>query len=321
MSRSVPVSIGLLGSKPYELNARRLVYEGLFILLLATILTVLALVLWPSVAPLVVALIVAPLVYLLCHYPRGLSWALPRRRHHLHSVAVCFIGAFLFATAVMSVVGEPTQIASAETLKLVLATACGAFAFLYAAVKIGTPTHVGIVVDCEAVSNRRQFKGANGNSNVLSYGELKKRLDKGEKTEQILHGATAEVDSEEEKTLVNRMNDIGLLCCRSAPGIWPDHFEVSQEGSVVWYLFGKPGTRVTILFDQGFDPFAPSAKRNGNPSWFTGVVPAIGAPIPGFILAGPIVNPGRGAYRMIVDYPNGRSVERLVHGAGAQRRG
>jgi hypothetical protein len=42
-------------------------------------------------------------------------------------------------------------------------------------------------------------------------------------------------------------DDLGLfrdpLFVKENFGVWPEHFEVSQEGSIAWYINGPPGTK------------------------------------------------------------------------------
>ena len=83
-----------------------------------------------------IALVVAIIVYLLLD--RFFFWSLPRRHHFLPGILVTFTGALLFILAARQFVpGDPF---SAPVLaRFAAAAASGAFLFLYAAVKIGTP--------------------------------------------------------------------------------------------------------------------------------------------------------------------------------------
>jgi hypothetical protein len=67
----------------------------------------------------------------------GFRWTLPRRRRHVPSIAVCFLGALLFSLTTRDPEGE-------RMLAAFVASAIGTF--LFVAVKSGVPTHVGILV-------------------------------------------------------------------------------------------------------------------------------------------------------------------------------
>ncbi len=206
-------------------------------------------------------------------------WALPRRSRDIPSLAVCFLGALLVALAT----GDREGDANAVT---VVAAAAGAFAFLFTAVKTGVPAHVGILVNTESVS-------AHWNDGVpdVARGNL----------------------------VAERMRELHLFhkpeFVDGRFGVWPEHFEISQEGSVVWYVKGLPGTRVTIRFDQGYDPFS---QPGGAPSQFVALVPDIGL---GMTAAGPAIQPGRGVYSVIVERPGAPPVPFVVEGGGSQTKG
>jgi hypothetical protein len=167
-----------------------------------------------------------------------------------------------------------------------VAAAIGAFGFLLAAVKSGTPTHVGILVNADSVS---------------------------------AHSKDGVADVERGRRVAGRMFDLGSFFDRGFVdrnfGVWPEHFEISQEGSIAWYIRGKPGTKATIRFDRGFDPFS---EPNGEPSVYEAVVPAAG---PGIAVAGPVVSPGRGAYSIEIETPGQAARHFIVHGGGSQRKG
>lgn len=205
-------------------------------------------------------------------------WTLPRRRRHVPSIAVCFLGALLFSLA--------TRNPEGERILAVLAASIGAFAFLFVAVKTGVPTHVGILVNVGSVSAHRK-----GN----------------------------DPDAERGVKVAQAMYELGLfrdpLFVKENFGVWPEHFEVSQEGSIAWYINGPPGTRATIRFDRGFDPFS---EKGGESSEYRALVPADG---PGIAVAGPVVRPGRGAYSIRIDRPGDESRTFLVRGGGSQKKG
>jgi len=43
-------------------------------------------------------------------------------------------------------------------------------------------------------------------------------------------------------------------------GVWPEHFEVSQEGSIAWYINGTAG-------NQGDDPIRPGVRLVQREGW------------------------------------------------------
>jgi hypothetical protein len=233
---------------------------------------------------LVVLDIIAALAVYVAVYLSPLRWTMPRRRRHVPSFAVCFLGAFVVTFLTLT----PAENAADEiTLRAVVAALSGAFAFLYAAVKIGVPTHVGVVVNAQSVSS---------------------------------HTRDGAPDFEGGRAVARDLLARGLFDVRKleAPdvGIWPEHFEVAQEGSITWFIHGRPGTRATIRFDRGFDPFR---EPGGDESFFVGVVPAGSAAV---ITAGPVVSPGRGAYSIELEAPGEGEGKRVhVHGGGSQRKG
>ncbi|HLE69338.1 MAG TPA: hypothetical protein VJH87_06630 [Vicinamibacteria bacterium] len=164
-----------------------------------------------------------------------LRWAVPRRSRDVPSIFICFLGALLVSLAT----GDPTGGTNAATW---LAALAAAFAFLFAAVKTGVPTHVGILMNTESVS-------AHWNNGVPD----------------VARGAR----------VAERMRHLFLFYdpefVSGNFGVWPEHFEISPEGSIAWYVRGRPKTRATIRFDQGFDPFS---EPGGAPSEF--VVPPPG---------------------------------------------
>jgi hypothetical protein len=208
-----------------------------------------------------------------------LRWALPRRRRHVPSIAVCFLGALLVALATRDPEGQ--RVAATWVAAVV-----GAFGFLFAAVKTGVPTHVGILVNTQSVSAHRE-------DGIFD-------VDRGRRIAQAMY-------------------DLGLLRCPAFVdgdfGVWPEHFEISQEGSITWFINGPPGTSATIRFDRGFDPFS---EPDGRPSVFHATVPERG---PGIAVAGPVVSPGRGAYSIQIETPGQAVRNFIVHGGGSQRKG
>jgi hypothetical protein len=248
-------------------------FHGLLVLALAGIVYV-NLPHWKTIA---LSLVSAGVIYAAAYFS-PLHWTLPRRRRHVPSFAVCFLGAF----AVSFLTLDP---ADEISLRAGIAAASGAFALLYAAVKIGVPTHVGIVVNAESVSS---------------------------------HSRNGAPDAARGQAVARDMLDRGLFDVRKfrAPdaGVWPEHFVVAQEGSVTWFIVGRAGTKATIRFDQGFDPFT---EPGGDASVFEGVVPAGSA---GVIPAGPVVRPDRGAYTIELQTPGGPK-RILVHGGESERKG
>jgi hypothetical protein len=123
------------------------------------------------------------------------------------SIAVCFLGALLFSLATRDPEGG-------RILATLVAASIGAFAFLFIAVKTGVPTYVGILVNTGSVSAHR----------------------KGD-----------DPDAERGARVAQAMYDLGLfrdpLFVKENFGVWPEHFEVSQEGSIAWYINGPPGTK------------------------------------------------------------------------------
>jgi hypothetical protein len=225
-----------------------------------------------------ISLAAAIIIYVIVtHSP--LRWTLPRRRRHVPSIAVCFLGALLVSLATRDPSGEGMAVTW-------VAAALGAFGFLLMAVKSGTPTHVGILVNAESVSAH-------------------------------WNGVVPDVDRG--RRVANRMFDLGSFFepdfVNRNFGVWPEHFEVPQEGSITWYIKGRPGTRATIRFDQGFDPFS---EPNGQPSVFEAVVPSDG---PGIAVAGPVVEPGRGAYTIQIESPGQPVRAFVVRGGGSQTKG
>jgi len=208
-----------------------------------------------------------------------LRWAVPRRSRDVPSVFICFLGALLVSLAT----GDPAGGANAATW---LAAFAGAFGFLFAAVKTGVPTHVGILVNTESVS---------------------------------AHSKDGVPDAARGARVAERMRGLFLFYdpefVRGNFGVWPEHFEVSQEGSITWYVKGLPQTRVTIRFDQGFDPFT---EPGGASSEFVAVVPQDGV---GIAVAGPVVQPGRGRYSITVQKPGVAGSTFVVRGGGSQTKG
>jgi hypothetical protein len=226
---------------------------------------------------LILLCVAAALVVYTIAYNSPLRWTMPRRRHHVPSFAVCFLGAF----AVTFLLRDTDAI----TRRTVVAALAGAFAALYTAVKIGVPTHVGIVVNAESASShsRNGEQAADRGAQVAGYMRRRGLFD------------------------VRDFNAENV-------GVWPEHFEVAQEGSVVWFINGPPGTTATIRFDQGFDPFS---QPDGEASVFTGTVSASS---PAVIPAGPVVRSGRGAYTIELRPRGGKKVV-MVRGGGSQTKG
>jgi hypothetical protein len=94
-----------------------------------------------NVAPMLVrSVLVAAIVYALA--VRFAYWRIPRSRHWGPGTLVAFLGA-VFGTMVSAPLGMGAS---------VLGTALGALAFVFSAVKVGTPASVVLTVDCEGVS-------------------------------------------------------------------------------------------------------------------------------------------------------------------------
>jgi hypothetical protein len=224
--------------------------------------------------------ILAALAVYVAVYNSPLRWTMPRRRRHIPAFGVCFMGAFLVSFVTR-------DLGSDSIYHTVVAAAAGAFAFLYTAVKTGTPTHVGIVVNTESVSSHRDPRGTAD-------------VTRGERVADTMYA-------------LGLFRDKNLV--EAKVGVWPEHFEVSQEGSITWYINGQPDMKAVVRFNKKFDPFA---EDGGAPSEFRCVVPAVG---PGIIAAGPIVRPGRGPYDIEVTPPGGQPKVITVHGGGSQRKG
>jgi len=208
-----------------------------------------------------------------------LRWAVPRRSRYVPSIFICFLGALLVSLATLDREGGTNWVTW-------VAAFTGAFGFLFAAVKTGVPTHVGILVNTESVS---------------------------------AHWRDGAPDRERGVRVAERMRRRFLFYdpefVRGNFGVWPKHFEVSQEGSITWYVRGLPETRVTIRFDQGFDPFS---ERDGAPSEFVAIVPHDGV---GIAVAGPVVAPGRGPYSITIQRKGAASSTFVVKGGGSQTKG
>jgi hypothetical protein len=211
----------------------------------------------------------------------SLRWAVPRRSRHVPSIAVCFLGAFLVSSATFDGGGYGNA-------AIWVAAFAGAFGFLFVAVKTGVPTHAGILVNTESVS---------------------------------AHWRDGVPDAARGGRVAQRMRELSLFheprFANGNFGVWPEHFEISQEGSVAWYIRGRAGTRATIRFDQGFDPFS---EGGGAPdSVFEAVVPQDG---PGIAIAGPVVQPGRGPYSIQIQLPGSPPMDPfIVSGGGSQKKG
>lgn len=208
-----------------------------------------------------------------------LRWAVPRRSRHVPSIVVSFLGAFLVSLAT-------TEGGFADRMTWIAAFA-GAVVFLYVAAKTGVPTHVGILVNTESVS---------------------------------AHWRDGVPDAERGRRIAETMRKLLLFFepdfVQRNFGVWPEHFEVGQEGSITWYVRGRPGTKATIRFDQGFDPFSEPGGQN---SVFEAVVPANG---PGIAVAGPVVEPGRGRYTIQIQLPGQQPMDPfVVSGGGSQTKG
>jgi hypothetical protein len=225
-----------------------------------------------------ISLAVAIVIYLVVTNS-FLHWAVPRRSRHVPSIAVCFLGAFLVSSATFDGEGYRNP-------AIWVAAFAGAFGFLFAAVKTGVPTHVGILVNTESVSAHRK-----------------------DGVPDVARGVR----------IARAMHDLCLFrkdeFVDGSFSVWPEHFEISQEGSVTWYINGLPNTRATIRFDKGFDPFS---EPNGDPSVFEAVVPDNG---PGIAVAGPVVQPGRGRYSITIERPGGAPRTFEVSGGGSQTKG
>lgn len=252
--------------------------EIVYSLLLSPVLIVLFLVSRPREEVFWISLAVAIVTYLGIT-KSFLRWAVPRRSRHVPSTAICFLGALLVSLATF----EGEGYTNATTW---LAAFGGASGFLFAAIKIGVPTHVGILVNTESVSAHWN-EGVPDAARGVRVAQSMRKL--------FLFYEPAFVDGNF--------------------GVWPEHFEVAQEGSVAWYIRGLPKTRATIRFDQGFDPFS---EPNGEPSKFETVVPDNG---PGIAVAGPVVHPGRGAYSITIRKPDGGERTFVVEGGGSQTKG
>ncbi len=235
---------------------------------------------------LLIALVVAIIVYALLD--RFFFWSLPRRHHFMPGILVTFTGALLFTLAARQFVpGDPY---SAPVLaRFAAAAASGAFLFLYAAVKIGTPMSVNIAVIAEdLVSTRHDLNGADEERLRRDMVERvilpKERFDKTEVADPKVEGP------------------------KGYPWVWPYHFVVGIEGTVTWHLIGAKGTIVTIRFNEKFDPF--SLDRNVQ-SRFQATIGDNGATI----VAAPTVRPGEGNYEVHIELPTGEQ-RTLVLGGG-----
>ena len=225
---------------------------------------------------------------------RFLYWNVPRYDPLWPSLLVSLAGCALAGWAVTRVTN---RVGISRFGLLFVSGFLGAVLFLYAAVKIGTPGHASVVVVCDGL-------GVATPSSSPDADELEKWMERrGLEYEPSPPPATA----------------------------WPKHFFVSQEGSVSWLLYGKPGTKVTVKFDRGYDPFSVDPSRQ---SEFHGFIPfplppndslSEGRQFPGIIVAGPVVRAGRGAYSISIEYPPDargviRTEEILVHGGESPKR-
>lgn len=216
-----------------------------------------------------------------------LHWAVPRRSREVPSILVCFLGALLVSLAT----GDPNVEPNWATW---LAAFAGAFGFLFAAVKTGVPTHVGILVNTESVS---------------------------------AHSKDGVPDAARGVRIAERMRDRFLFYdadfVKANFGVWPEHFEVASEGSITWYVTGLPETRVTIRFDQkGFRKkrFDPFSEPDGAASEFVAIVPRDGGV--GIAVAGPVMRPGRGPYSITIQRKGADAGPPfVVRGGGSQTKG
>lgn len=258
---------------------KRALNDIIYFLLLSPILAVIFFVSRPREEVFGISLAVAVATYAAIS-SSPLRWALPRRSRHVPSIFVSFLGALLVSLATLDPQGD-TNLATG-----IAAAFAGAFVFLFAAAKTGVPTHVGILVNTESVSAHWK----DGVPDVARGVRIAERM-------------RARLLFYEPEFVKGNF------------GVWPEHFEVGQEGSVAWYIRGLPGTRVTIRFDRGFDPFS---EPNGEPSVFEAVVPDNG---PGIAVAGPVVQAGRGAYSITIRKADGGERTFVVEGGGSQTKG
>jgi uncharacterized membrane protein YeaQ/YmgE (transglycosylase-associated protein family) len=217
---------------------------------------------------------------------RFLFWVVPRRRDFGPSIVAGLTGSFVLGwggTRLVRLDGPP------EYIFLILLGFAGAILALYASVKIGTPGHATVAVVCNAFG--------------------------------VPNDGTANINQDRENRLETWMRGRKIDYLNPPPTVWPETFWVSQEGSVSWMLYGEPGTKVTVRFDKGYDPF----RSNGDtPSVFRGTIPTpppnwVGQ-LPGLIVAAPVARAGRGGYRIIVELDG---VEREIDpgGGSPKRRG
>jgi hypothetical protein len=122
------------------------------------------------------------------------------------------------------------------------------------------------------------------------------------------------------------LGERGLRQPKGSQAAWPDFFYVAQEGSVTWYLYGKPKTEVIVRFGlkkpkKYYDPFTDDSTKQ---SEFRGVIPELQGEskdrVPGVIVAAPVVNPGRGDYEIVIKEPNMDAVT-LDPGGGGPKKG
>jgi len=209
-------------------------------------------------APLGIAALAALIVYSVTYHL--FYWELPRRHPHIPGFLVCFIGAYILSLAAPGDPWGPWACAVALA---------GAFLLFYVVVKSGTPSHAGVLVNCDFVSTAvKDPEGEGPVRKALREWWIK---DPGDKV----------------------------------PYVWPYRFLVAQEGIVCWHLHGKSkemnGATVVVSFadrhGKTFNPF----RADGQPSVFPGVVP-------GRIVAGPAIVPGRGGYTIRITTTTGQQI-------------
>jgi hypothetical protein len=181
------------------------------------------------------------------------------------------------------------QVVPGEWLKLSVAAVVGAFSFVYIAVKVGTPSSMCLMVNCDSVTS---------DLNVLENRDREPLLREAMKKRGILSRAKFSPEDVADGTVRGP---------KGPPWVWPYHFEVTVGAMVCWHLLGTNGTDVKITFNQdNFDPFS-----FGQQSVFRGTVP-------GTIVAGPVVKAGRGNYMLVINPDSPNPLVHIVDGGGSQ---
>ena len=237
-----------------------------------------------------IVFVISVAIYLVLAGP-PLHWAIPRNSHIFPGIVLSFVSGLIFST------GLATVLASSDAA-VFGAGAIGSAAAVFIAVKVATPFQVSMVINTDRVSNLNRLEV--GSNRVDSYfeldnGQIKPNADGDAVLKQDFAAVTEVVD----QNLEGRIFDAVGGQRKDGPNVWPEHFQVTEGGSLSWHLRGPAGTKVVVVFDRGFDPFSPDG---GPPSLFSG---SIGSDGKGIIVASPTVRPGAGDYSIVACLPSG----------------